>query len=101
MKLNVATPIATPKLIEMLDSVGAASLLQGTIYAPLMQLLLAPAQQGEDVLLIWELTQKLYDNKEGTVDLSEPEVAILKSKVVQIAFPWLRARVLSILDGAE
>jgi hypothetical protein len=88
-------------LIEMLDSVGAASMLQGTVYAPLMQLLLAPVQQGEDALLVWELTQKLYDNKEGTVDLSEAEVAILKSKAAQIAFPWLRARVVAILDGAE
>jgi hypothetical protein len=99
MKLNVMTPIATPELVAMLDSVGAGSMAQGTVYVPLMQLLLAPIQQGEDALLVWELSQKLYANKEGEIDLSLEEVNILKAKAVQIAFPWLRARVMSILDG--
>jgi hypothetical protein len=101
MKLNVAAPIATSELTAMLSSVGAEGLLGGTVYVPLMQLLLAPAQQGEDTLLLWELSQKLYANKEGTVDLSPAEVDVLKSKCDLIAFPWLRARVLALLDGAE
>jgi hypothetical protein len=98
MKLNVSTPIATPELTAMLESVGAGAMLQGTVYGPLMQLLLAPAQQGEDSLMIWELSQKLYANKEGTVNLSGAELAILKTKCEQIAFPWLKARVLDILS---
>lgn len=101
MKLNVAAPIATPELMAMLSSVGAEGLLGGTVYVPLMQLVLAPAQQGEDALLLWELSQKLYANKESVVDLNEAEVNMLKTKAQVIAFPWLRARVLAILDGAE
>lgn len=98
MKLNVSTPIATPELTAMLESVGAGAMLAGTVYSPLMQLLLAPVQQGEDALMIWELSQKLYSGKEGTVNLSAAEVAVLKTKSEQIAFPWLRARVLEILS---
>lgn len=100
MKLNVSTPIATPELTAMLSSVGAEALLGGTVYVPLMQLVLAPAQQGEDALMLWELSQKLYANKEGSVELSQAEVDTLKLKCQAIAFPWLRARVLAILDGA-
>lgn len=101
MKLNVSTPIATPELTAMLSTVGAESLLGGTVYVPLMQLALAPAQQGEDAVMLWELCQKLYANKEGTVDLNEAEVNLLKVKCNVIAFPWLRARVMAILDGAQ
>lgn len=100
MKLHVSAPIATPELTAMLSSVGAEALLAGTAYVPLMQVLIAPAQQGEDPLVLWELSQKIYANKEGTVDLTEAEVNVLKSKCGMIAFPWLRARVMAILDGA-
>lgn len=99
MRLNVAAPIATPELSAMLSSVGAEALLAGTAYVPLMQILIAPAQQGEDPLVLWELSQKIYANKEGTVDLTDAEVAVLKTKCNMIAFPWLRARVLAILSN--
>jgi hypothetical protein len=99
MRLNVACPIATPELTAMLSTVGAEGLLAGTVYVPLMQVLLAPAQQGEDPLVLWELTQKLYANREGTVDLTPIEQETLKAKCSMIAFPWLRARVLSILSN--
>jgi hypothetical protein len=101
MKLNVAAPIATPELVSMLDTVGAGAMAQGTVYSPLMQLLLAPAQQGEDALVIWELSQKLFANKDGSVELSPAEVEVLKAKCGMIAFPWLRARVLAVLNGVE
>lgn len=91
MKLNVAEPVKTPELEAMLSSVGAAPLLQGTMYVPIMQLLIAPVQQGEDALKIWELTQKIYVAKDGEVDLTQDEVNILKQKANQIQFPWLRA----------
>lgn len=97
MKLNVAEPVKTPELEAMLSSVGAAPLLQGTMYVPIMQLLIAPVQQGEDALKIWELTQKIYVAKDGEVDLTQDEVNILKQKANQIQFPWLRVRLLDLL----
>ncbi len=100
MILNVATPIHTPQLASMLESVGASHLLQGTVYSPLMQLLIAPSQQGEDALMLWELTQKLYANKDGKVELVPAELNALREKCALIAFPWLRARVMQILNEA-
>lgn len=97
MKLNVAAPIATPMLLDMLKTVGAEGMAQGTVYTPFMQLLLAPAQESENGLAVWELTQKLYQHKDGEVDLSEKEVEILKSKAERVNLLWLRARLLEVL----
>jgi hypothetical protein len=96
-QINLSTEIATPQLQAMFDTVGAGALLAGTVYSPLMQLVIAPAQQGEDALVLWELAQKLYANRDGFVDLSPIEIDVLKQKCQLISFPWLRARVLEIL----
>jgi hypothetical protein len=98
MNLDLSTPIATEELAAILGSVGSGNLLQGTIYQPLMQLLIAPTQDSSNALPIWELTQKLYANKDGEVELSDEEVKILKAKLETVVFPWLRARLLQALS---
>lgn len=97
MKLNLAAPISTEQLVAILGSVGSSNLLQGTIYTPFMQLLIAPSQDSANALLIWELTQKFYNNKDGEVELSDEELKILKSKLDTVVFPWLKARLLDCL----
>lgn len=97
MKLDLSTPIANERLTEVLGSVGATPLLQGTIYIPVMQVLIAPAGQGENALTLWELTQKVFACKGGEVELTDDEVKILKTKLEQIAYPWMRVRILDLL----
>jgi hypothetical protein len=96
MKLNLSTSVKTEQLAAILGSVGAGAMLSGVVYTPIMQVLIAPTQQGENSLVLWELTQKLYANKDGEVDLTDEEVKIIKSKLEQIAFPWLKARLLDL-----
>ena len=97
MKLDLSTPIKTEQLSAVLGSVGATALLQGTVYSPLMQVTIAPATQGENALQLWELGMKLYNSKDGEVELTDAEVKILQTKVEQIALPWLRVRLLDLL----
>ena len=98
MKLNLAAPISTEQLAAILGSVGSANLLQGTVYQPVMQLLIAPSQESSNALLIWELTQKCYEHKDGEVELSDEEAKILKAKLDTVVFPWLRARLLQAFE---
>lgn len=98
MNLDLSQTISTPQLQEILGSVGNQNLLQGTIYQPLMQLLLAPSQDSSNAVAIWELTQKLYANKDGSLEVSDEELKILKSKLDTVVFPWLRARLTEALS---
>lgn len=98
MKLNLADTISTEQLAAIMNSVGSANLLQGTIYQPFMQLLIAPSQDTSNAVKVWELTQKLYANKDGELELDDEEVKILKSKLDTVAFPWLKARLLQVLE---
>lgn len=97
MKVSLSAPLMTDEMATMLKSVGMDTGTPGTVYQPLMQLLLAPAQPGEDSLQIWELTQKLYQNKDGEVELSDEEASILRNKVNNITLPWMKARLLSMV----
>lgn len=101
MKLKLSTFIATPELSDMLSSIGAAHMLQGNVYSPLMQVLIAPTEDKTEALPVWELMQKLYANKDGEVELSESEVKLLKNKISVISFPWLKVRLEAVLNGAE
>lgn len=97
MKLDLSTPVKTEQLEGMLGSVGAGSLLSGTVYTPILQTLIAPASQGEDSVAIWELSQKIYSGKGGEIELTDAEVKILVAKTDSISFPWLRARIRDLL----
>ena len=97
MNVSLSAPLMTDEMATMLKSVGMDTGAQGTVYQPLMQLLLSPAMPGEDSLQIWELTQKLYQNKDGEVELSEEEANILRNKVANINLPWMKARLLSVI----
>jgi hypothetical protein len=101
MKLKLSTFITTPELSDMLSSIGAAHLLAGNVYSPLMQVLIAPTDDKSEALPVWELMQKLYANKDGEVELTDAEVKLLKSKLSGIAFPWLKVRLEQVLNGVE
>jgi hypothetical protein len=62
-----------------------------------MQLLVAPADKEDDAVVLWELSQKFYANKDGEVELSDRELSILREKAKNIAFPWLKVRLTLLL----
>lgn len=100
MKLILSTPIRTDELAAIFASVNSEHMLNGTVYEPFMQLLIAPSQDNSIGLVIYELMQKCYaakDSPEG-IELSEAEVKVLKDKLAAVVFPWLKARLLTLLN---
>ncbi len=96
MKLDLTLQAVTPEIEAILASSGMP-VTKFAIYSPLMQLLVAPADKEDDAVMLWELSQRFYANKDGEVELTDREVSVLREKVKLIAFPWLKVRLTQLL----
>lgn len=96
MKLDLTAEAVTPEIEAILAS-GGVPVTKFKIYSPLMQLLVAPADKEDDAVVLWELSQKFYANKDGEIELTDREVGILREKAKLIAYPWLRVRLAQLL----
>ena len=96
MKLDLTAEAVTPEIEAILAS-GGVPVTKFKIYSPLMQLLVAPAEKEDDAVMLWELSQKFYANKDGEVELTDREVSVLREKAKNIAYPWLRVRLSQVL----